>query len=269
MSKFFSLLLIFFILISAVLNTAEAARFGGGRSFGAQRSISSFSRSQPTAGAFQRNVSGNRFFAPLLGLAAGGLLAYLFMGHGLGASLLSWLAIFGVGLMAWNFLRTKLQPQTQSAQARPYNENNVYNAQTAFAKNDTFSGTRNAAPYYPAGFDSTTFLRDAKVQFIRLQAANDAKDLNDLRQFTSPEVFAEIQLQLQERGPEENKTEVLTLNAELLDVVSPLQTTEASVKFSGLIKEIPNEPAQPFEEIWHFRKDDNKENWLVTGVQQV
>ena len=94
------------------------------------------------------------------------------------------------------------------------------------------------------------------------------KDLNDLREFTAPEVFAEIQLQLQERGEEINKTEVVSLNAELLDVTSESPFTIASVKFSGMIREMVNAPAELFSEVWHFRKENNKNNWLVAGVQQ-
>ena len=37
--------------------------------------------------------------------------------------------------------------------------------------------------------------------FIRMQAANDSGDLNDLRAFTTPEMFAAVKLDLQERGP--------------------------------------------------------------------
>jgi predicted lipid-binding transport protein (Tim44 family) len=52
----------------------------------------------------------------------------------------------------------------------------------------------------PAGFDTEAFLRHAKASFIRMQAAWDRSDVNDLREFTTPEVFAELQLQIQERG---------------------------------------------------------------------
>ena len=43
-------------------------------------------------------------------------------------------------------------------------------------------------------------MRSAKTSFIRLQAANDRKDLSDVREYTTPEMFAEISMQFQERG---------------------------------------------------------------------
>ena len=56
--------------------------------------------------------------------------------------------------------------------------------------------------------------------FIRLQAANDAGDLNDLRAFTTPEMFAAVKLDLQERGPTAQRTDVVRVDAEVLDVAS-------------------------------------------------
>ncbi len=44
------------------------------------------------------------------------------------------------------------------------------------------------------------FLRCAKLNFVRLQAANDAHNVDDLREFLAPELFAEVKLQMDERG---------------------------------------------------------------------
>jgi predicted lipid-binding transport protein (Tim44 family) len=57
-----------------------------------------------------------------------------------------------------------------------------------------------ARAFVPAAFDSEGFSRTAKMIFIRLQAANDTADLDDLRRFTTPELFASIRLEIQERG---------------------------------------------------------------------
>ena len=46
------------------------------------------------------------------------------------------------------------------------------------------------------GFDAPAFERQAKLNFIRLQAASDSGNLEDIRQFTTPEVFAELSLSL-------------------------------------------------------------------------
>lgn len=110
-------------------------------------------------------------------------------------------------------------------------------------------------------------MREAKVTFNRLQAAYDQKNLQDLSEFTAPEVFAEIKMQLDERGDAPNKTEVISLDAELLDISKQSNSFIASVRFTGSIKENDEQPSQ-LDEIWHFRQFPNSPQWLVGGVQQ-
>lgn len=50
------------------------------------------------------------------------------------------------------------------------------------------------------------FLRVAKLTTRRLQAADDAKNLDDIREFVSPELYAEIKLQMDERGNQPQRT---------------------------------------------------------------
>ena len=91
---------------------------------------------------------------------------------------------------------------------------------------------------------------------------------------TLADVFAEIQLQLQERGDVENITEVVSLDAALLEVTTEsrilfdaeVQVPIASVRFSGTIKE--EKETTSFNEVWHFQKDLKNSRWLVTGIQQ-
>ncbi len=91
MQKFISILLILFTCL-LVIQDVQAKRFGGGRSFGISRSTSSYSRAaRPAAAPFQNySQSGqaarprSSWLGPLAGFAAGGLLASLLGGHGLG-----------------------------------------------------------------------------------------------------------------------------------------------------------------------------------------
>ncbi|MFS8973517.1 Tim44-like domain-containing protein [Cupriavidus necator] len=121
----------------------------------------------------------------------------------------------------------------------------------------------------PADFDTEAFLRNAKVHFVRLQAAWDAGNLEDIREFTTPEMFAEIKMDLAERGAEVNKTDVVTLEAQLLGIeTSPAQHL-ASVRFSGMIREKSGEAAQPFGEVWNLAKPaSGTGGWLLAGIQQ-
>ena len=89
----------------------------------------------------------------------------------------------------------------------------------------------------PSDFPVESFLRNAKTSFIRLQAANDRKDLDDVRDYTTPEMFAEISMQMQERGDVAQKTDVMSLNAELLEVVNEGDYSIASVRFTGQLRE--------------------------------
>ncbi|MEM5273538.1 TIM44-like domain-containing protein [Cupriavidus taiwanensis] len=121
----------------------------------------------------------------------------------------------------------------------------------------------------PADFDAEAFLRNAKVHFVRLQAAWDAGNLDDIREFTTPEMFAEIKMDLAERGTEVNKTDVVTLEAQLLGIESSPAQHLASVRFSGMIREKAGEAAQPFGEVWNLAKPvSGSGGWLLAGIQQ-
>lgn len=121
----------------------------------------------------------------------------------------------------------------------------------------------------PAGFDTAAFERIAKAIFIRMQAANDTGDLNDLRNFTTPELFAELRLDLQERGPSAQHTDVVSVDAKVLECVEEPEHQVVSVNFQGLLREEAGTEAQPFDEVWHLVKPvDGSRPWAIAGVQQ-
>jgi predicted lipid-binding transport protein (Tim44 family) len=127
-----------------------------------------------------------------------------------------------------------------------------------------------AATSIPAGFDVEGFVRNAKVYFIRLQAANDAGNLEDVREFTSPEMFAEIKMAMAERAGVAQTTDVVAVDAEVLDVAEEGSRYIVSVRFSGLIREAQDAGAEPFDEIWHMVKPvDGSRGWTLAGIQQV
>lgn len=269
MRKLFLYLVISIITLGVFTTEVEAARFGGGKSFGMSRAF--HSNGTFNAGNAARSFQAapkpgvRKWLGPLAGFAAGGLLASLFMGHGLGSGILSWLLIGGLVFFIWRFISNRLQPASQPPV--PSASNNLFQYQPAHhSVNSPFVGE--AVASRPMGFDEAGFLRQAKTVFIRLQADYDNKNSNDIREFTTPEVFAEIQLQLQERGNELNQTEVVTINAELQDIVTESNSMIASVLFSGIIREQPTSAPVTIKEIWHFTKNENAQNWLVAGIQQ-
>jgi hypothetical protein len=105
----------------------------------------------------------------------------------------------------------------------------------------------------PPGFEIEPFVRQAQSSFLRLQAANDDRDLADLRSTTTAEVYAELAMQIRERGDVPQKTDVVTLDAQLLEVVVDGDQLIASLRYSGTIRESAGAAATPFDEVWRQR----------------
>lgn len=125
-------------------------------------------------------------------------------------------------------------------------------------------------PAVPAGFDVDAFMRQAKVAFVRLQAAWDAGNLDDIREFTTPEMFAEIKLDFDSRHGE-NRTDVVQLNADLVGVEDRGGNEYvASVRFHGLLREAQGAAAEPFAEMWNLSRNVRSgEGWVLAGIQQL
>jgi len=122
----------------------------------------------------------------------------------------------------------------------------------------------------PADFDTEAFLRHAKSSFIRMQAAWDKGDVSDLREFTTPEVFAELKMQITERGPNADFTDVVSIDAQLLGIETSANDYLASVQFNGMIRTAPNAPAEPFAEVWNMEKPlSGNTGWVLAGIQQL
>lgn len=281
-----------FVLMAAALvlgftlqiNDAEAKRLGGGSSSGMQRqSVSPTAPRQATAPAPTTPASApaaqpkRSWMGPLAGLAAGLGLAALASHFGFGEGMANILMIgllIMAAVMLFRFLsRKKSAPQHGMQYAGAGNGyGNPTPQQPAFdlapasgAPAVAASGNR-----IPADFDVEGFVRNAKVNFIRLQAANDAGNLEDIREFTSPEMFAEIKMAMGERGNANQETDVAQLNAEVLDVSQEANRYIVSVRFTGLIREEKDAAAAPFDEIWHMTKPtDNSRGWVLAGIQQV
>ncbi|MGN6083761.1 Tim44 domain-containing protein [Trinickia sp.] len=132
------------------------------------------------------------------------------------------------------------------------------------------AGAAHAAFARPADFDEAAFLHHAKVNFVRLQAAWDAGDLADIRAFSTPQMFAELKLDLDARASERNRTDVVQLHAELIDLAEDGFEYVASVRYSGLIREAPGAQAEPFAETWQLTKSKRgADGWLLAGIEQT
>ena len=280
MRKILTLLTLAVLSFGLVAFDAEAKRFGGGKSIGQQRqSISPQAAPKPAqapSAAPAAAAGGSKWAGPLAGLAAGGLLAALFMGGAFeGINMMDVLMLAALMAAVFFVVRMMRRPRQQQL-SRPLQYSGM-DMNTGSGATPVATGTGMAAApashsaNIPADFQVEPFLRNAKTSFIRLQAANDARDLNDIREYTTPEMYAEISMQISERGDAPQRTEILAINAELLEVVTASDRAIASVRFNGQLRETPGALLETVDEIWHVQKNlkDPEAVWLLAGIQQV
>ena len=106
------------------------------------------------------------------------------------------------------------------------------------------------------------------MQFARVQDAYDKNDRDALADVMTPELFAEVAHDLEGRA-NHAATEVVALNAELLEVVTDGDRHWASVRFRGLVREDGEPMPKPLDEIWNLSKPaDGSSGWLLAGIQQ-
>jgi predicted lipid-binding transport protein (Tim44 family) len=123
---------------------------------------------------------------------------------------------------------------------------------------------------WPAGFNAAEFVRHARLNFVKLQEAHDKGDLSALRDFLSPDVYREIEADIRATAGAAQNTEVVTLEAEVLDVAEESGSYVVSVRFSGLIRESADGTPEAFSEIWHLAKPlTGRAGWVVAGIQQA
>jgi predicted lipid-binding transport protein (Tim44 family) len=251
---------------SLVATQAEAKRLGGGRSVGVQRNITPApakpaqqaapQQPAPQAQPAQQGSRWGMLGGILGGLALGGLLGYLFSGSGLGGILL--VALFALAVVLVVRALAQRRQQVQLA--------GVGHETMAVTEQPVAGSAASPAPAVPAGFDTAGFLRAAKMNFIKLQVANDAGKLDEIREFTTREMFDELHRDIQNG----HSTDVIALNADLLELATEKEKHWASVRFSGMVRETPGTEPVGFEEVWNLVKPaDGSSGWLLAGIQQM
>ncbi|RFU47021.1 Tim44 domain-containing protein [Paraburkholderia sp. DHOC27] len=256
-------------------------------------------RAQP-APAPAATPNRSRWLGPIAGLAAGlgiaALLSHFGLGEAFAGAMANMLVIAAIAMLAIWLIRRFVGRKRDAAGPEYAGSAPSLNARRdSYAQEPSFTPAQSSpsfppqvsapvfgapggyaaqsapvAPAVPAGFDSEAFIRNAKVYFVRLQAAWDVRNIEDIREFTTPEMFAEVKVDLDARGAEQNLTDVVQLNADLLGVEDRGNEYFASVRFSGLIRETAGAPAEPFAEIWNLSRANRAgEGWLLAGIQQI
>ncbi len=307
MNKYTSI--IAFVLIALTLSVggmsdADAKRFGGGSSFGGRSSYSmpykrsaippSRSVSQQQAAAQNqaaRQGMANRggLMGMLGGLALGGLLGALFFGGAFEHINFMDILVFGViALLLYKLFAAKAgaaqrpvydrtasnykEPQPLQGNPAGFNTDVLFDKNKKQSTDQNFPGDAgfNSSLAVPEGFDSQAFLSGAKIAYTTLQKAWDNRDLAEIRALTTDKVFAEIQEQLKASAAE-NHTDILKLDAELLEIREIGSELEAVVLFDTIMREDISAQTEQVREVWHFVKPkiSVQPKWLLDGIQQL
>lgn len=264
-------------------------------------------RSGAAAAGAQAQRSGmSRFLGPIAGIAAGLGIAALLSSLGLSGALLEFLSsailialvIFAVMFVVRRLRGNQAKPATQGAfgaqqgaaqdfysrrethdyTQQPPRAPGVFNrapeAQPSAAAQPVAESMESPQPvdpswFVPAGFDTMTFLKVAKEQFVRIQGLWDRGDVEQLKEFLTEDLLTELSPQIREQAEQgAHPTEVVLLNAELLGMEQVAGGHLASVRFSGMLREEPGQEAFRFEEVWNLYKTADS-GWLVAGIQQI
>ncbi|MDX8383828.1 MAG: Tim44-like domain-containing protein [Ghiorsea sp.] len=270
---------------------ADAKRFGGGKSFG-----SSFKSKQNSAQpASQKNSNSPKatpaqgskggMMGMLGGLAMGGLLGAMFFGGGFeGINFMDILLFAGIGFAIFWFMRksaTSRQPEyahagQQHGQGSPMGD--AEHEHDAMPSQDAFTSKQTASAAATPDVDPEFFKQAAKDIFMRMQADWDAKNLDDIHAFCTPEVAAHVAEEMAQLGENSNKTEVAMLNVDMDEMWVESDVEYVAVHFQAMLKEetfdssgqmIETENSQ-MNERWIFQHHAATDDptWYLSAIQQ-
>lgn len=244
----------------------------------------------PAAAAAAGATAKRSWAGPLTALAAGlglaALASYLGFGEALANMMLIALLAFAAFALIAFFLRKRAAanggPAMAGAGAGTFRTGNFGGGAGGSSGTGTGSGLRigsglgqlppatGQANPLPADFDAAGFARNAKAQFMALQDANDARDLDRLRDYLTPEMFNEARDEIATRTDAPQRTEVFGLEAQVLEVVEEQDRYIVSVRFTGSIREQGGAVPEDLDEVWHLTKPRaGFGGWVVAGIQQV
>jgi predicted lipid-binding transport protein (Tim44 family) len=260
---------------------ANARRMGSGKSFGAapshqasqtkQAAPSSPAAAAPLAGKAAAAGGMSRWLGPLAGLAAGGLLASMFMGSGFdGMQFLDILIIGLIAFLAFRFIASRRKQHAQPATAGGV----PYQREVTPQQNSVFGGS--AAPSAlkpvikaPAWFNETSFINAGREHFLNLQQHWDANEMDKLAEFTTPQLLAFLQQERASLGDGFQSTYIDDLEVQLDGLDDQADKTIATLTFSGIEKSSRFDQGEAFSESWRMeRAQGDNQPWLIAGMRQ-
>ena len=259
---------------------ANAKRLGGGKSFGSAPSHQATQTRQtaptataaaPMAGKAAAASGASRWLGPLAGLAAGGLLASMFMGDGFeGMQMLDMLIIALIAFLAFRFIASRRKQQAQPAMAGgvPYQRDMPQSAPASiFGGSSAASGK--APIKAPAWFNETSFVNAGREHFLSLQQHWDANEMDKIAEFTTPQLQAFLQQERADLGDAFQSTYIDNLDVQLDGLDDQADKTIATLTFSGIEKTSRFDQGEPFSESWRMeRAQGDNQPWLIAGMRQ-
>lgn len=288
MQRFLSLAMALCLSLTLSVDAFAAKRFGGGKSFGSAPAHQTQQRQTPQAApapnaagaaAAARPASGaSRWLGPLAGIAAGGLLASMFMGDGFeGFQLFDFLMLGGIALLAFMAIRALARRKLQAQGATPAyagmgNAQAYQVPQPAPAASGAFGGAAPAAARTfnaPAWFDEQRFVGIAREHFMNLQQHWDAAEMDKIAEFVTPQMLDFLRQERAGLGDGFQSTYVDNLQVQLDGVEQQGGKTIATLTFAGVAKSSRFDQGEAFSESWRMeRLDGDNQPWLIAGIRQ-
>jgi len=259
---------------------ANAKRLGGGKSFGSAPSHQATQTRQtaptataaaPMAGKAAAASGASRWLGPLAGLAAGGLLASMFMGDGFeGMQMLDMLIIALIAFLAFRFIASRRKQQAQPAMAGgvPYQRDMPQSAPASIFGGSSAASVK-APIKAPAWFNETSFVNAGREHFLSLQQHWDANEMDKIAEFTTPQLQAFLQKERADLGDAFQSTYIDNLDVQLDGLDDQADKTIATLTFSGIEKTSRFDQGEPFSESWRMeRAQGDNQPWLIAGMRQ-
>ncbi|MGK9049586.1 hypothetical protein KXR63_19695 [Stutzerimonas chloritidismutans] len=258
---------------------AHAKRFGGGKSFGSAPSHQTRQAPQQTQAAPNQAgrqtpaaASGaSRWLGPLAGLAAGGLLASMFMGDGFEGIQFMDILIFGlIAFLLFRFLAARRrQQQPAMAGHAPMQRDMPQQPSTSIFGGSAAPAAAAPVINAPAWFNEQSFVAAAREHFLSLQQHWDANEMDKISEFVTPQLLGFLKQERAEIGDAYQSTYIDDLQIQLDGVDEDAEKTTATLTFTGTAKTSRFDQGEPFSESWRMeRAQGENQPWLVAGIRQ-
>lgn len=293
MKRFFTVFALI-VAVSFTASHAEAKRFGGGKSFGKSFKTAPVRKQQPqqtdtirkqnptAASSAKKGLMGGL----LGGLLAGGLLAAFFGGAFNGIQIMDILIIGVIAFVLFKLFKamrankgtpmghresyagnSPRQPQQQQSkqQQQQFRQGAAQQQQSSSG----FESTDSDVPFnLPPNFNMNGFLNGSRDHYRIIQGAWNHNELEKIREYVSPALLVDLTAE-RAKLSEEQHTEVMYVDAELVRADHDANMAQLSIKFSGRYKDSVEGVEEDINDVWHLERDLRKPNapWLIVGIQ--